>query len=47
MSLRAEVGSMAIDLASKVVSESLKDSATASRVVDQFLKDIETSKAGN
>lgn len=47
ISLRAEVGSMAIDLASKVVSESLKDSATASRVVDQFLKDIETSKAGN
>jgi F-type H+-transporting ATPase subunit b len=47
ISLRAEVGSMAIDLASKVVSESLKDSATASRVVDQFLKDIETSKASN
>jgi F-type H+-transporting ATPase subunit b len=47
ISLRAEVGSMAIDLASKVVSESLKDSATASRVVDQFLKDIEASKAGN
>jgi F-type H+-transporting ATPase subunit b len=47
ISLRAEVGSMAIDLASKVVSESLKDSATASRVVDQFLKDIESSKADN
>ena len=47
ISVRAEVGSMAIDLASKVVSESLKDSATASRVVDEFLKDIESSKAGN
>jgi F-type H+-transporting ATPase subunit b len=47
ISLRAEVGSMAIDLASKVVSESLKDSATAAKVVDDFLKDIESSKAGN
>jgi ATP synthase, F0 subunit b len=47
ISLRAEVGSMAIDLASKVVSESLKDSATAARVVDDFLKDIESSKVGN
>ena len=47
ISLRAEVGSMAIDLASKVVSESLKDSATASRVVDEFLKDIQSQKAGN
>jgi F-type H+-transporting ATPase subunit b len=48
ISLRAEVGSMAIDLASKVVSESLKDSSTASKVVDDFLKDLETSqKAGN
>ena len=47
ISLRAEVGSMAIDLASKVVSESLKDSATASKVVDDFLKDLEASeKAG-
>lgn len=47
ISLRTEVGSMAIDLASKVVSESLKDSATASRVVDEFLKDIQSQKAGN
>jgi F-type H+-transporting ATPase subunit b len=47
ISLRAEVGSMAIDLASKVVSESLKDSATASRVVDEFLKDIQSQKAGS
>jgi F-type H+-transporting ATPase subunit b len=47
ISLRAEVGSMAIDLASKVVSESLQDSATASRVVDEFLKDIQSQKAGN
>jgi hypothetical protein len=38
---------MAIDLASKVVSQSLKDSATASKVVDDFLKDLEASeKAG-
>ncbi|CAB4625402.1 unannotated protein [freshwater metagenome] len=47
ISLRAEVGSMAIDLASKVVSESLKDSATAAKVVDDFLRDIESSKAGS
>lgn len=47
ISLRAEVGSMAIDLASKVVSESLKDSKTAAKVVDDFLKDLESEKAGN
>ncbi len=43
ISLRAEVGSLAIDLASSVVEESLKNDKTASNVVDNFLKDLEKS----
>jgi F-type H+-transporting ATPase subunit b len=43
ISLRAEVGSLAIDLASSVVEESLKNDKTASNVVDKFLKDLEKS----
>lgn len=43
ISLRAEVGSLAIDLASSVVEESLKNDKTASKVVDNFLKDLEKS----
>ena len=49
-SLRAEVGSLAIDLASGVIGESLNDDARASAVVDRFLADLEAdqnSKAGN
>jgi F-type H+-transporting ATPase subunit b len=49
-SLRAEVGSLAIDLASGVIGESLADDAKASAVVDRFLADLEadqSSKAGN
>lgn len=46
--LRSEVGSLAIDLASGVIGESLKDDAKASSVVDRFLADLEASegKAG-
>lgn len=43
VSLRAEVGSLAIDLASTIVGESLKNEKTASNVVDAFLKDLEAS----
>lgn len=43
-SLRAEVGALAVELASKIVSESLEDQARQSRVVDRFLDDLEKSK---
>jgi F-type H+-transporting ATPase subunit b len=43
ISLRAEVGSLAIDLASSVVGASLKNDKIASGVVDQFLADLEAS----
>ncbi|KAB2370560.1 F0F1 ATP synthase subunit B [Actinomadura montaniterrae] len=40
-SLRAEIGSMSVELASRVVGESLEDSARQSRVVDRFLEELE------
>lgn len=43
-SLRTEVGALAVELASKIVGESLDDAARQSRVVDRFLDDLETSK---
>ena len=43
-SLRAEVGALAIELASKIVGEALDDQARQSRVVDRFLDDLEASK---
>jgi F-type H+-transporting ATPase subunit b len=43
-SLRAEVGSLAIDLASGVVGESLNDDARATALVDRFLADLEASE---
>ena len=47
ISLRAEVGSLAIDLASSVVGASLKNDKIASSVVDQFLAELEAGdKAG-
>lgn len=45
VSLRAEVGTLATDLASRVVGESLADDARSSRVVDRFLADLETSQS--
>ncbi|MBV9793742.1 MAG: F0F1 ATP synthase subunit B [Actinobacteria bacterium] len=39
--LRSEVGTLATDLASRVVGESLTDEARQSRVVDRFLDDLE------
>lgn len=46
VSLRAEVGTLATDLASRIVGESLADDARSSRVVDRFLADLETSTHG-
>lgn len=43
-SLRNEVGTLAVDLASKIVGEALEDQARQSRVVDRFLEDLEKSK---
>jgi F-type H+-transporting ATPase subunit b len=44
-SLRAEVGTLAVELASKIVGESLEDQARQSRVVDRFLADLDASTA--
>ena len=41
VSLRAEVGNLATDLASRIVGESLTDEARQSRVVDRFLDDLD------
>jgi F-type H+-transporting ATPase subunit b len=42
-SLRSEVGVLAVQLASKIVGESLEDEARQSRVVDRFLADLDAS----
>jgi F-type H+-transporting ATPase subunit b len=42
--LRNEVGALAVELASKIVGESLDDQARQSRIVDRFLDDLEKSK---
>ena len=41
--LRKEVGDLALDLASKVLGESLKDDAKAKAVIDRFIADLENS----
>ena len=41
-SLRAEVGTLATNLASRIVGESLEDDERANRVVDRFLADLES-----
>jgi F-type H+-transporting ATPase subunit b len=43
-SLRAEVGTLATELASKIVGEALDDQVRQSRIVDRFLSDLEKSK---
>jgi F-type H+-transporting ATPase subunit b len=43
--LRAEVGALAVELAGRVVGESLTDDARQRRVVERFLSDVE-SRAG-
>ncbi|MCU1438051.1 MAG: synthase subunit [Naasia sp.] len=44
--LRAEVGSLAIDLASGVVGQSLSDDKKSRALVDRFLADLEASESG-
>ncbi|MBF4993566.1 F0F1 ATP synthase subunit B [Arthrobacter gandavensis] len=44
VSLRAEVGTLATELASKIVGESLADDARSARVIDRFLDELETSQ---
>jgi F-type H+-transporting ATPase subunit b len=43
-SLRAEVGTLAVELASKIVGESLADEARQSRVVERFLAELEATE---
>jgi F-type H+-transporting ATPase subunit b len=43
VSLRAEVGSLATELASRIVGESLADTARQGRMVDRFLDEIEAA----
>ncbi len=43
-SLRAEVGVLAIDLASSVIGQTLSDDKKASALVDQFLADLESDE---
>lgn len=45
VALRAEVGALATDLASRIVGEALADSARQSRVIDRFLDELEESTA--
>jgi F-type H+-transporting ATPase subunit b len=44
-SLRTEVGSLAVELASKIVGESLTDEARQSRMVDRFLSELDADNA--
>jgi F-type H+-transporting ATPase subunit b len=44
-SLRSEVGTLATDLAGRIVGEALEDQARQSRVVDRFLADLEAEKS--
>ncbi|MFE5775487.1 MULTISPECIES: F0F1 ATP synthase subunit B [Brachybacterium] len=42
--LKGEVGTLASDLASKIVGESLTDDERSRRVIDRFLDDLESSQ---
>ena len=44
VSLRREVGTLALDLAGRVIGETLADDAKAKGVVDRFLADLEKAK---
>lgn len=44
VSLRSEVGTLAIDLASGVIGQSLSDDKKATGLVDQFLADLESAE---
>ncbi|PWD52175.1 F0F1 ATP synthase subunit B [Serinibacter arcticus] len=48
VSLRSDIGSLATDLAGKIVGEALTDDARQSRVIDRFLAELEeTSRQGD
>jgi F-type H+-transporting ATPase subunit b len=44
VTLRSEVGTLAIDAAGRVIGESLSDDAKAQAVVDRFLAELESSE---
>jgi F-type H+-transporting ATPase subunit b len=44
--LRSEVGALSVELAGRVVGESLEDEARQRRVVDRFLDELEQGSAG-
>jgi len=44
-SLRADVGSLAVELASRIVGESLADTARQNRMVDRFLAELDDRSA--
>lgn len=44
--LRSSVGTMAVDLAGKIVGENLADDQASQRVVDRFITSLEDSTAG-
>jgi F-type H+-transporting ATPase subunit b len=46
ISLRAEVGTLAVELASRIVGEALQDEARQRRTVDRFLAELEEGQAG-
>jgi F-type H+-transporting ATPase subunit b len=45
ISLRTEVGTLATELASRIVGESLTDEARQNRMVDRFLEELESSES--
>lgn len=46
VSLRSEVGTLATELAGKIVGESLNDDERANRVVERFLADLDAKSSG-
>lgn len=46
VSLRSEVGTLALDLAGNVIGETLSDDKKASAVVDRFLADLDAQSVG-
>jgi F-type H+-transporting ATPase subunit b len=45
-SLRTEVGSLSVELASRIVGEALQDEARQRRTVDRFLAELEEGQSG-
>jgi F-type H+-transporting ATPase subunit b len=43
-SLRAEIGSLATELAGRIVGESLQDDARQQRTVDRFIAELEAAQ---